>query len=182
MIKLAELDPVAVAEEVTGWVTGHIFNLAFQIDPSLPLRWPTPLSNTGLGLAVRELTAYAQHGPPHCDDAGGPAEYLQTVIEALHTSSHPDGYARAETTAQGRGEPEHAIDVVIRAALARETIERGVGKVPLAWLGAIAGLPVATMYVYVSRGELKANDGDVTCREARRWLSGRGVEIAERGL
>lgn len=178
MIRLAELDPVAVAREVCGWIIEHVGRVIFHVGHP-DVTWPTDgIEHTDLSLSVQELTRYAQSGPPHCGDAT-PGDYAQTVVEALWTAAYPGAYEGADLDAAlGRGEPEHAIDVVLRAALARERLEHGArGRMPVAWLAALAGLPVQTLRTYQARGELAATDGEVTCSDARRWLSGRGIQI-----
>lgn len=186
MIKLTDLDPQSVADEVAGWVRAHIYRLAF------PMTAPIQLDLLDLRHAVAELTAYAQHGPPHCEDAGGPAEYVQTVVEALYSAAHPDVYGYVETVWQRAGDDgeQHAIDVVLLAATGRERIERGLEAVSLPELAALAGVSVKTLRNLGSRGELAITGGERGVRgssgvqpdEARRWLSGRGVEVGRRGL
>ena len=170
MIQLSDLDPEAVADEVCDWIAGHIGSLTMH-----------QLEGVGDAVllhhrhAVLELTRYAQHGPPHCGDAR-PADYVQSVVEALYTSAHPDVYGSVEIAAARSDDPERAIDVVIRAALARDRIEIG-HRVPVGWLATLAGVSGRRLRNLQALGEIKARDGEVTAREARRWLSGRGIQL-----
>ena len=180
MTRLPDIDPTALAADVEGWVQTHMAMQGLRLgltDPLPPVRLPQ------LRHAVEELTRYAQHGPPHCDDADGPTEYLQSVIEALYTTAHPDGYSAAPTALDARvGDPEHEIDVVVVAARARERIERGIETVGARELGALAGLSTQRVRMLASAGEIMMSDGEVTADEARRWLGGRGIAVGRRGI
>lgn len=168
MIRLSDLTPAAVAREVTDWATALLSRVGFLGGITDPLVAP----GGSLAHEARELTHYAQTGQLD----GSPAGRLQTVLDALYTTGHPGastGLDVADAAGTG-GESQYAIDVVLRAALARDTLDQG-RRVPVAWLAALASLPVATARTYGSRGELDVRDGTVAAREARRWLSGRGV-------
>lgn len=174
MIRLSTLTPQSVADEVTGWVRQHITQLAWSL--GAPDHAP-PQTGGDLWLSAAVVTHYAQtgRGPGDAPITG----YLQSVVEALYQAPHPDVYSRVGTDYEGGAEdPEHAIDCVIRAALARDAVERGQG-VPLRWLAPLAELSVATLRQYATpaRGELRTlRDGAITSAEARRWLGARGVE------
>lgn len=187
MIKLSEIDPVEVALEVCSWVVEHVRSVTFHIDPSGEATAPLcrDLTNSDLALSVAELARYARSGPPHCDDANGPAEYLQTVAEVLLTGAHPRVYSIVpypwdESLDEGRDtDPEHAIDVVLVAAMARDRLESG-SDVTVRQLAALASLGVATLRTYGSRGEFRVEGGEIAHAEAVRWLSGRGIKIDRR--
>lgn len=167
-ILLADLTPAAVADEVWGWVVGHVSRQLMHGD--IP---PNTLAHGEMHArhAVECLTRYAQTG---CELDAHPADYLQSVAELLWTAAHPDVYSTTDTIGEGRGEPEHAIDVVIRAALARDALA-GPGRVPLVWVASLIGVTASHMRVLASREGLDVKDGKAACAETRRWLTGRGV-------
>lgn len=169
MIRLSDLTPDDVAREVTDWATAHLSSLAFAVGITDPIVAP----GGSLAHEVRELVRYAQTG----ELDGSPAGRLQTVVDALYTTAHPSASMGLDAAdAAGRGEPEHAIDVVIRAALARDALSHWrTAPVPVSWLAALAGLPVQTLRTYGARGELEVGGGKVGVSAARLWLSGRGV-------
>lgn len=173
MIRLSTLAPDAVAAEVAGWVQSQIFRLGL----ALGVTDPSSISHVGdVVHATRVLTHYAVTGEPPGD--APISGYLQSVVEALYTAAHPDVYTRVHGDWQDEtADPEHAIDAVIRAALARDRISSG-ERVPLHWVSVLAGTPLQTLRQYAtpSRGELTTlRDGTITAHEASRWLSGRGV-------
>lgn len=167
MIRLSDLTPDDVAREVLDWCTSHLSSVAFACGLTDPIVAP----GGSLAHETRELVHYAQTG----EIAGQPSARIQTIVEALYSGAHPDVYRYADVADMaGKAEPEHAIDVVIRAALARELIETG-QRVPVAWLACLASLPVQTLRTYGARGEIQIRDGDVTAKRAAEWLSARGV-------
>lgn len=168
---LSELDPKAVAEEVCGWVLDRANRLLFALGESASAHH---LQQSDLGLSVRELVLYAQEGAPHCADAT-PGDYVQTVVEALYTAAHPGVYPTVEGDWSSNEEPEHAIDVVIRAALARERLSSR-GSTPIGWLAPLGGCSVKRLRNLGALGEIKISDNEVPNAEARRWLESRGVK------
>lgn len=172
MIKLSTLTPQSVADEVLGWLRNHVGNLLFVAGN--PDHYAVELPGGSLRYETLALTHYAQTGELPDGDTSA-AGYLQTVVEALYAAAHPDVYPRVEGEWQRTGsDPEHAIDCVLRAALARDTIARG-QPVPLGRLCALVELPVNTLRRYAHRGEISATDGAMDAAQAREWLSGRGV-------
>jgi hypothetical protein len=170
VIRLAELDPREVAEEVCGWTIAHAIAL---FGPDI---LSTPPSMLQIRHAVACLTHYAQTG----DELDArPADYIQTVVEHLYTATHPDVYSSVEGDWSRASEPHQAIDVVIRAAMARDILSGPRGRVPVQCLAALGGVSVGTLRGYGSRGaadpQIAIEDGDVRCSEARRWLAARGV-------
>lgn len=167
MIKLQKLEAKLVAEDVENWVVGHVESLLFSLGRELgPQNSPSSVKH-----AVCELVIYAQRGGRI---EGGVTGTVQTVVEALYTAGHPDVYASVQGDWQQlTAEPQHPIDCVIRAAMAREIVEAGVLAVPLGWLAPLGGVTVQTLRSYAARGELQAIDSEVEPAEARRWLSTR---------
>lgn len=87
----------------------------------------------------------------------------------------------ADTIGEERDEPTRAIDVVMRAALARDALS-GPGRVPLAWVASLIGVTCAHMRVLAAREKMDVVDGRASCAEMRRWLEARGVPgIGRRG-
>lgn len=168
MIRLADLDPRAVAEEVVGLVLNH----AVRLLGHPPVDLSQSIGLLDLRVSVVTLTRYAQQGG-ELDAA--PSDYVQSVVEALYTAAHPDVYSSVEGDWQRSEEPRHAVDVVIRAALAREIVDSGVGTVPVAHLAALASLSYQAARRCVMSGELQADDGSVRVPVARRWLVAREV-------
>jgi hypothetical protein len=172
MTRLQDLDPQAVADETVGLVLAHIHSLAFMIGHTEPI----PATGTSsLGYETVELTRYAQQGPPHCNDGGGPSGYMQTITGALYSAAEPSVYSQAKTVFDRReGECETAIETVLLAAAARDAIAQR-QRVPIKWLAALAGLGTQYLKNLISRGELEGASGEVKAGAAKRWLSGRGV-------
>lgn len=167
--RLSDLSPDAVAAEVWGWVQGHVGRLLMHGEVP-PTTWE--LARMAVH-AVATLTHWAQHGG---ELDATPAEYLQSVAELLWTAAHPDVYSSVDTIGEDRDDASRAINVVIRAALARDRIGGPPGRVPLHWLAALASIPYSSLRTYVARGELEAVRGEgVRCSDARRWLEARGV-------
>lgn len=177
--RLASLDPVEVARDVCRWVIAHVESITFHLGQPA-VSWGRAPESTGLGLSVQELTRYAQAGSPHCDDAGGPREYLQTVAEALYSAAHPDVYSSASEAwpwSELRTEPEHAIEVVMLAANGRESLTAAPARSRVSYreIAALAGLSEVSIRKLVASGELRGDDGQVTPASAVRWLGARGV-------
>lgn len=176
--RLAELDPVEVASEVCGWVVHHVGRITFELGQPA-IAWGSTPENTSLGIAVQELTLYAQKGPPHCADAGGPRQYIQSVAEALYSGAHPDVYSSSSDAwpwSELRAEPEHPIEVVMLAANGRERLSGTTReRIPYRELAALGGLSEAMVRKLVASGELRGEGGQVTPASAVRWLGARGV-------
>jgi len=179
MTRLSELDPTAVGRLAADVVYQHLCKQALRLGITDPI---PPPSIPELALVVEELTRYAQSGPPACGDAL-PEDYVQSVVEALYTTAHPDGYARAVTLfTQRTGDPRLAIDVVLLAAQARVAIRDG-QDVPIRWLASLASVGLGRLRNLATAGEVATETSGsqrggvqvVRAVEARRWLSGRGI-------
>ena len=170
MTKLSELDADKVAEEVNEWVQDQIGRLSFAIGVTDPAITGTV---SGLSFAARIVVHYAQTGEEPGD--APIAEYLQTITEALYTAAHPEVYPTVATDYQERSkDPEYGIDCAIRSAVCRDAVSQK-QAVPIAWLAALASLPIQTLRTYQARGNIKVDDGEVKAAEAIRWLEARGV-------
>ena len=181
VIDVRALDPAAVGAEVEAWVLDHVRTLLFALGAMDTAIQPAVAD---CRLAARELTAYAQGHPDACADCGHePAEYIQSVVEALYTAAHPSVYRSVDGDWSSRDDPEHAIDAVLRVAMARDRLSSVVQTaVPLAWLAPWTGTTVKRLRNLAAAGEITVVDGDVEPDEAIRWLSGRGITITRRVL
>lgn len=170
MIKLHELDPDAVADEVLGWV-------AFQgryLPKSSPMRSrASPADWLAEREDIRMLTTYAQSG--HMANPRRNAGELAGIVATLiHSAPYPDHDLQSS---ESRGDPKHAIDAVICAALARLRIECG-SDVPVAWVAILAGMKTASLRTYATTGRgrtLAIKRGLVSAKDAKAWLHARGV-------
>jgi hypothetical protein len=100
---------------------------------------------------------------------------LQSVAEVLWSAAHPGVYEQSSLSdLAGEGEAESAIQLVMRAALARDLVDRR-QPVPIAWLAALGACSVKRARNLGSAGELAVDGGEVRAAEARRWLGVRGV-------
>lgn len=181
MTRLSDLDPPAVGRLAADVVYQHLCRQAIRLgitDPIPPPQIPE------LAISVEELTRYAQSGPPACDDAL-PEDYIQTLVEALYTTAHPDGYERAVTLfTQRTGEVTRAFDCVLLAAQARIAIRDG-QDVPIRWLAALGSCSLQRLRNLASAGELATETSGsqrggvqvARAGEAKRWLSGRGIMV-----
>lgn len=181
--RLSKIDPDALGKEVSGWVTEHIMAQALHVGiPDITLE----PRMSALALPVAELTRYAQEGPPHCDD-GGPVEYIQTVLQALHTSAHPDGFQNNPTAFDWlSSDAERPIDIVLLAADARQMLTiANPQPVPMNRLAALGGCAIQYIWDRVSKGALKSvKKNKITCispGSAKSWLAVRKVPGFERG-
>jgi hypothetical protein len=188
-MRLADLTPEGVADEVVGAVLGHLARYAVPLSPGVDLRVGPARGDTGLGCTVADLTRYAQTGDTGDWGADeGARDAAQEVYEALYARP-ADRLTRAESVEPevyaDPDDPRTAVAVVLRAAEARIRVAEG-APVPRRWLAALAGAPASTLKTEVARGRLAALDGaragrpgraerQVAAAEARRWLAARVV-------
>lgn len=173
--RLRDLDPVRFADGVQSAVYHHLTMRAFGLGIEIP-----PIGDrSSLWLSAHQLALYALTGRG-CEDAGGPAEYVQSVAEALYTRAG-DGPAYDVPDLDEDADPATWPGLVIRAALARERVMRGIeriSRVDLAVLGSlderhVRRLMIAGEIAGVRAGEIATG---VDPEHARQWLAGRGVE------
>lgn len=172
-MKLSDLTPEAVADEVVSWALSHLRTQLFRlgaVDVTL-----TDANCLDLRLSVRVLTHYAKTG--EIPEDAPIAEYLQTVGEALWTAAHPDVFSMwvPFPWGDGAGEPTTAIDVVLCAVQCREQLAAE-SDVSVRELAALAGVSEKRLRNLAAAGEISMSEGHATAREAQRWLSGRGIE------
>lgn len=185
MRKLLEIDAVALAEESITDALERAERILFGLDVG---RYCVAVDDPGqdgkprlrpvdhrteakrwqgsvLGHAVYALARYAQHGAP----LDAPVEeYLITLLGA-HVEAVDEDLDE---------DPSSDLGVVVRAALAREAVERGL-RVGTARLATLAGLTQGRIRQLVTAGELQATkeggDLSIAARDARQWLGARGV-------
>lgn len=167
MIRLADIDPTALAVTVHDGVLERVLSLSQHlgaIDPApvlAALQGPSELR-----LAVHQLAHYARTGePPEGRDDLVP-EYLQTLVDC---DLVPDGAELA-----GERDPSEPLRVVVLAALARDrlAVRR---SIPEGWLAALAGVATSRVRQLVAGGEMRRTAEGIHASDARRWLAGRGV-------
>jgi len=173
MIRLRDLDPRQVGEEVTRLVLDHLHIRA--LDVGMELRESGPSS---LGFSTALLTDWAQHGTNgEAWDEGMAWDAVQQVCEALYSRpGEPGTFGSGPIDQRSKAEPESAVEVVLLAAWARQCIAQRT-DVPVRALACLAGLSVGGTRNLGPAGELTIHDGLVAPEEARRWLSGRGVDV-----
>jgi len=127
-----------------------------------------------LGAEVQALVTYAQRGLPVWDwtDHGCAADACLSVMAALYSSAGGDDIGGDLDEADV--EPRDAIGVVLVAARARIRLAQ---RTPLdaRELAALSGLTAQAVRHLMRAGELPAVERTVAAKDARRWLSGRGV-------
>jgi hypothetical protein len=176
-VRLRDLTPQSVGDDVYRLVQDHVTSLLLALDPSAV--WKTSPETSTLRWDTQLLVGYAQKGLPATDwpDHGCALDALQSVCAALYSQAGDPGtfgVGALETEA----DPDSAIGVVLLAAHARQRISPRYARepVPVRELAALAGVDPGHVRLLARQGELAVEDGHVRPAEARRWLSGRGVE------
>lgn len=160
-LRLRDLDPEALAREVTDAVLAHVLRL---VDLTEPGRGSVPRLDRDLSRSVRCLAAYARDGTPLDAPVG---EYLVSMIP-LYTS--PMGESEIADLSS-EVDPETPLGLVLVAAIARDRIATGVEMVIHAReLAVLAGLDVEHVRRLCRSGEIEQDAAG-----ARRWLAARGV-------
>jgi hypothetical protein len=172
---LASLTPEQVAADAGALFARTLTRLALLAEPHA-VRLPTleQLSKESqVAWSVQQLTHYAQTGDG--GDWGTGREAAQCALDCLVSTVAVACYSG--DLAEARLSAEEPLDCVVLATLARVAIaERE--DVSAKRLGALAGLTARMVRTLAKSGELAA-EGDplmVPAKEARRWLSGRGVK------
>lgn len=177
--RLVDLDPAAVAAAAVAVAAAQLNRLAFALSPGVELHGPLEPQATQLWLTVALLTRYAQRGGAVGDWEGdGEAlDAIQEVLSTLYVSAADRHSAAVLNEHEGDLDDSDAMTVVLLAAWCRVQLGQGHG-VTLRELAAISGLTGKVVHGLVAAGELRASGerpAKVTAKEARRWLSGRGV-------
>ncbi len=171
MVKLKELNPIEVGQEVTRLVQEHVHQLCFEV--GLEAR-ESGVSSVGHSAAL--LTEWAQHGSNGEDWTEGMAwDAVQHVCTALYSrAGEPATFGSGPIERRLDGDPETAIECVLLAAWCRCSIAQR-HEVPIRALAACASLRVQSVRNLAVQGELVVTNGLVDPDEAARWLSGRGI-------
>lgn len=172
--RLRDLDPRRFADGVRDAVAHHVWRLLLSLDgigATEPIAAATATS--GVWIAAHQLALYAREGRG-CEDAGGPMEYVQSVAEALYTRAG-DGPAYDVPDLDEDADPATWPGLVIRAALARERVMRGIERISRVDLAALGSLDERHVRRLIDSGEIPSDDGAVDAEHARQWLAGRGV-------
>lgn len=167
--RLADIDPAQLGTEVEQRFRDHLHSQAMALGLGairIEEQEGRQPGESDLGLSVRWLAQYARSGGTL--DASV-HEYLISLIPLW---SSAEGHA--PTDLEGEADLSTPLGVVMAAALARERIAEG-RAVPVRWLAALAGLSRTQLYKLHEGGELGIDDAEVAAKEAKRWLSGRGV-------
>lgn len=181
-MKLSDLDPQTVGREATTAVLERLARLSLPLSPGVMLRWDTQ-GDTGLGLTVADLCAWAQAGTlGDWADHEDAADALLTATEALYRAPLGDAWDGAVAAACAEDGPADSDPVacVLAASWSRLRVMRGeaVSGTELARLASVAPSWVRAL---VQRGEVAATRGTsqqptrVEAAEARRWLASRGL-------
>lgn len=169
--KIADIDPAALARDTLSAALHRVNRTLFAIAPMSAYRLTNgagktldvtkaPDSSTG-GEAIVRLVRYAQTGA----ELDAPVqEYAITLMDfagdALDDAADPS--------------PATPLGAVLAAALGREAIGEGIA-VTTTQLALLAGVTPQYVRRMVSTGELRAAGSAVSAKDARQWLSGRGV-------
>lgn len=185
-MRLADVDPRAVAAAAVRTVLDHLHRQAMRLDPTWILAVPEHAGALGLRPTVEALALYAQRGLPVWDwtDHGMAADGLLDVVAALYATAADDlrGVETPLDVADDLDPGDDALALVVVAAGARVRLDRHepLSARELAVLGGITAHGVRDL---MRRGELPATaerPARVHPMDARRWLAARGVPgIAE---
>jgi hypothetical protein len=163
-MRLSDISPDEVAAQVRELVRYRVSVLEQALGVHVSLE------TEGISQDARFLTHYAQTG--EVPEGMLVSECLQRVVSVLYMTAFQD-YESITDDWQRGGHPEHEIDCVVRAALARSRLALG-EEIPTTWFAALAGLCVPTARAYVSRyrlGENASRRGNVAAQRAIAWLS-----------
>lgn len=173
--RLRDLDPERFAAGVRDAVAHHVWRLLMSLDgigATEPLE--STRSTNGVWLAAHQLALYALTGRG-TEDAGGPAEYVQSVAEALYTRAGDAGTYDVPDLDED-ADPRTWPGLVIRAALARERVMRGIEMISRADLAVLGSLDERQVRRLIDEGEIVGEQSGVHPDHARQWLAVRGVE------
>lgn len=174
-LRLAQIDPEALAREIAQQSLDHLHSSLLGL---LGMDWTLRAPGGGRGdlvltpiyQAVRALARYAVHG----DELDAPVhEYLISLVPLWMA-------VIGQTDAEGidDADPSTELGLIILAARARDELAR---KRPVSalQLATLAGVDAAHVRLLVRQGELRAVPDEspiqISARDAKRWLSSRGV-------
>lgn len=169
--RLRDLDPARFARGVQRATCHHLTMRAFDLGIEIP-----PIGErSSLWLSAHQLALYALTGRG-TEDAGGPMEYVQSVAEALYTRAGDAGTYDVPDLDED-ADPRTWPGLVIRAALARERVMRGIEMISRADLAVLGSLDERQVRRLIDEGEIVGdNRAGVHPDHARQWLAVRGVE------
>jgi hypothetical protein len=160
--RLAELDPVSVADEACSIVGDYVRRIAAYLgdmDPEIHSR------STSLWEAAHEATCWAQG--LHVDERLV-HEHLLTLSESLWTRAADGAVSIIADDELG----DSAIATVMRACLCRLRLDGE--SVTVGQLAALASVDVRRVQQLVAEGRLrKGGHGEVEAESARAWLAER---------
>lgn len=175
-MRLSDIDPAKCAEQAVTELLTRVQSVT-HLGPGIEVtaisrtgKKPRPASSsdwasTGIGLATHAVAVYAITGQEPDDAPIG--DYLQTITEARDR--------RVQPWERGARDPVREIDVVLCAAVGRLALA-ALEPISTRCLAALAGLRKQSIKQMASRGDgPPIHDGWVPYRQAREWLSGRGV-------
>ena len=191
-MKLADLDPDAVAAAAVRAAIDHLHRVALGLEPAVELRLVAGdgsttvpddevlARGTDLGLTTRALTVYAQRGLPVWDwtHSGMAADGLLSVLSALYGRAADPDLSHTAIDVVDDVDPSDEVGLVLVAAAARIRIGQS-APVTARELGALAGMGAAGVRVYTRSGELPTTNerpARVPADDAARWLAARGIE------
>lgn len=161
--RLSQVDPDALGQQTVAQMRDHLGRQAVAVGLTVVEAGPADLAYT-----IADLARYARDGVA----LDAPVqEYLVSLIPLW---SAPLGHAPSPLEIEDEADPDEPLGLVIHAALAREAIEQG-QPVTARQLGALAGVDAQHIRLLARDGEIDLDAGRATAKEARRWLSGRGV-------
>lgn len=175
--RLRELVAQEVGETVVRAVADHASSLLLSIDPTCT--WSIPDKANQLRWTVQLLVGYAQHGLSATDwpDHGCASGAILDVCTALYSSaSNPSFGAGVLDDLESEVTVNEPVGIVLLAAYARMMCAQRGGRVPVRALAALAGVDPHHVRLLGRQGELEVDDGGVSTKNARRWLSARGLE------
>lgn len=176
--RLSTIDPAQLALDVARGAQDHLVHLLFAFaSPDAP-----PPDLWQLRHTVSTLAAYAVHGAA----LDAPVqEYLLSLLPlwtyAMGASSSVD---TPEFDRALAGDLDDLDDdwrgrlvLVMVAAIGRETLAKARSTVSVAQLAALASMSPDSVRLLGRKGEIVIDEGDVSGKEARRWLGARGVAL-----
>jgi hypothetical protein len=191
-MKLADIDPSALAASLSDAVARYVQRLAFPLSPGLTLSVTGDARSAGIAWTAMQLCQYAQTGAlGDWPDASCAVDAAQEIVQVMY--DRPVDHVERVATDDGaeatpswwhRIDGDTALGVVMRAGLARAWAETGLSDVPLVWLAPLCGISEQRLRQLAKAREIATRMGDVglpkdahlvPAAEALRFLRARGV-------
>lgn len=182
--RLSQLNPAAVATEISEIVARHASRLALKLGPAYHLAGAGDLKSSDLWLTAGALVAYAQTGTDaEAENGEVAAEYardrVQELCGLLWTSAGDALKSKRAGAGEDafealfgpteRGEPTTAVGIALLAAWARVGLAEG-RELSSREIAALGSCSIRAVQQALDDKELT-----LSAKSARRWLSGRGV-------